>query len=162
MSKIREYSDVELQDIASGALLPNRNKYRDLEIIPGPTKLLPNHNWVSKSLEELEKEDRIDSEGHLTPNIDFNGDPKIVCHFKTELSRATKIKLLNAINDMLEHKSQDLLKPHYTVEVTEGEDINHVKVHIIFDSFNGIEPDNKKGNKTNDARRRSKNAKRRP
>lgn len=110
----------------------------------GPSKLLPDHNWVSKTIEDLEKEGRIDSEGHWTPNIDFNGDPKFACHFKTELSRVTKIKLMNAINDMLEHKSQDLLKPPCSVEVTEGEDINHVKVHIIFDSFYGIEPDHKK------------------
>lgn len=58
---------------------------------------------------------------------------------------------MNAINDMLENKSQDLLKPPCSIEVTKGEDINHVKVHIIFDSFNGIESDNNKGNKTNDA-----------
>ncbi len=141
MSKIREYSDVELQEIVSGALLPNRNKFRDTVFAPGPTKLLPDNSWVHKTVEELEKEGRIDSEGHWTPDIDFNGDPKFACPFKTELSDETKNKLINAINDMLEHKSQDLLKPPYSVEVTEGDDINHVKVHIIFDSFYGIEPE---------------------
>ncbi|MBR1988619.1 MAG: hypothetical protein IKA36_06270 [Clostridia bacterium] len=105
----------------------------------GPTKLLPDHNWIHKTIEELEKEGRINSEGHWTPNIDFNGDPKFACHFKTELSRVTKIKLMNAINDMLEKRSQDLLKPPCSIVVTEGDDKNHVKVHIIFDSFNGIE-----------------------
>ena len=73
-----------------------------------------------------------------TSNIDFNVDPKFACRFKTELSDETKNKLMNAINDMLEHKSQDLLKPPYSIKVTEGEDINHVKIHIIFDSFTGI------------------------
>jgi hypothetical protein len=139
MSKIREYSNVELQEIASGALLPGKNKLRAMELSPGPTKLLPDHSWVRKTLEELEKEGLIDSEGHLTPTIDLNGDPKFACQFKTELSRVTKIKLMNAINDMLEHRSQDLLKPPCSIEVTEGEDKNHVKIHIIFDSFNGIE-----------------------
>ena len=141
MSKIREYSNVELQEIASGALLPEKNKLRVMELHQaGPSKLLPDHSWIHKTIEELENEGRINSEGHLIPNIDFNGDPKIACHFKTELSDETKNKLLNAINDMLEHRSQDLLKPPCSIEVTEGEDINHVKVHIIFDSFNGIEP----------------------
>lgn len=74
-----------------------------------------------------------------TPNNDFNVGPKFACHFKTELSDETKNKLMNAINDMLEHRAQDLLKPPYSIEVTEGEDINHVKVHIIFDSFTEIE-----------------------
>ena len=133
-----------------------------MDFTASPSDILQGHSWVNKALEDLEKAGRIDSDGHWTlPTIDFNGDAKFACHFKTELSRATKVKLLNAINDMLEHKSQDLLKPPCSIEVTEGEDINHVKVHIIFDSFYGIEPDNKKGNKTNDARRRSKNAKRR-
>lgn len=162
MSKIRKYSNANLQKIVLGKLVPKGTKIVSMELQQaGPTRLLPDHNWVRKTLEELEKAGRIDSEGHLTPDIDFNGDAKFACRFKTELSRATKVKLLNAINDMLEHKSQDLLKPPCSIEVTEGEDINHVKVHIIFDSFYGIEPDNKKGNKTNDARRRSKNAKRR-
>lgn len=144
MSKIREYSNVELQEIASGALLPEKNKLRVMELQQaGPSKLLPGHSWVSKALEELEKEGRIDSEGHWTPDIDFDGDLKFACHFKTELSDEAKNKLLNAINDMLEHRSQDLLKPPCSIEVTEGEDINHVKVHIIFDSFNGIEPKRK-------------------
>ena len=111
----------------------------------GPSKFLPDHSWVHKTIEELEKEGRIDSEGHWTPNLEFDGDPKFSCHFKTELSRVTKIKLMNAVNDMLEHRSQDLLKPPCSIVVAEGEDKNHVKVHIIFDSFNGIEPDGKKG-----------------
>lgn len=146
MSKIREYSNVELQEIASGALLPEKNKLRTMELQhAGPSKLLPDHGWVNKALEELEKEGRIDSEGHWTPNINFDGDPKFACHFKTELSRVTKIKLMKAINDMLEHRSQDLLKPPCSIEVTEGDDKDHVKVHIIFDSFNGIEQDDKKG-----------------
>ena len=148
MDKIRPYSDVEIAEIAAGELLPKRNKLRAMELElqqAGPTKLLPDNSWVHKTLEELEKEGWIDSEEHWTPNIDFNGDPKFVCHFKTELSRVTKIKLMKAINDMLEHKSQDLLKPPCSIEVTEGDDKNHVKVHIIFDSFNGIEPDDKKG-----------------
>lgn len=143
--KIREYSNVEIQEIASGALLPSRNKYRDMELSPGPTKLLPSRGWVHKAVEELEKEGRIDSEGDWTPNIDFNGDPKFACRFKTELSDETKNKLMNAINDMLEHRSQDFLKPPCSIEVTEGDDENHVRVHIIFDSFNGIEPDDEKG-----------------
>lgn len=71
--------------------------------------------------------------------IAFNGDPKFACHFNMELSDETKNKLMDAINDMLEHRSQDLLKPPCSIVVTEGDDINHVKVHIIFDSFNGIE-----------------------
>jgi hypothetical protein len=75
--------------------------------------------------------------------LEFDGDPKFMCHFKTELSAVTKIKLLDAINDMLEHKRQDFLKPPCFVEVTEGDDNDHVKVHIIFDSFTGI--DHKKG-----------------
>ena len=146
MSKIREYSNVELQEIASGALLPGKNKLRVMELQhAGPSKLLPDRSWMRKSIEALEKEGRINSEGHWTPNIDFNGDPKIACHFRTELSDETKNKLMNAINDMLEHRSQDLLKPPCSIEVTEGDDENHVKVHIIFDSFNGIEPDDKKG-----------------
>lgn len=146
MSKIREYSNVELQEIASGAMLPMKNKLRVMELQQaGPTKLLPDHNWIHKTIEELEKESRIDSEGHWTPNIDFNGDPKFACHFKTELSDETKNKLMNAINDMLEKRSQDLLKSPCFIEVTEGEDNDHVKVHIIFDSFNGIEPDDEKG-----------------
>lgn len=144
MCKIREYSNNEIQEIASGALLPSRNKYWDMELSPGPTKLLPSRGWVHKAVEELENEGRIDSEGHWTPNIEFDGDPKFACHFKTELSRVTMIKLLNAINDMLENKSQDLLRPPCSVEVTKGDDEHHVKVHIIFDSFNETEPDNKK------------------
>ena len=146
MDKFRPYSDVEIAEIASGALLPGRNKLRAMELQPaGPTKLLPDHNnWV-KTLEELEKEGRIDLDGHWTPNVDFNGDPKFACHFKTELSRVTKIKLMKAISDMLEHRSQDLLKPPCSVEVTEGDDKDHVKVHIIFDSFNGNDQDDKKG-----------------
>ena len=111
-----------------------------MDFTASPSDILQDHSWVNKTLEELEKEGRIDSDGRLKLNIDFNGDPKFACHFKTELSRVIKIKLLNAINDMLEHKSQDLLKPPCSIEVTEGDDVNHVKVHIIFDSFNGIEP----------------------
>lgn len=146
MDKFRPYSDVEIAEIAAGELLPRRNKLRAMELQPdGPSKLLPDHSWVHKTIEELEKEGRIDSERHWTPDIDFDGDPKFACHFKAELSRVTKIKLLNAINNMLENRSQDLLKPPCSVEVTEGDDKDHVKVHIIFDSFNGIEQDDKKG-----------------
>lgn len=110
-----------------------------MDFTASPSDILQGHSWVSKALEDLEKEGRIDSDGHWTPNIDFNGDPKFACHFKTELSDETKNKLMHAINNMLEHKSQDLLKPPCFIEVTEGEDINHVKVHIIFDSFYEIE-----------------------
>lgn len=145
MSKIRNYSDADLKAIAFGELLPKRNKRWAAVFAPGPTKLRPDHSWVHKTVEELEKEGRIDTEGNWTPNIDFNGDPKIACHFKTELSDETKNKLMNAINDMLERRSQDLIKPPCSIEVTEGDDKNHMKVHIIFDSFTGIEPDDKKG-----------------
>ena len=146
MSKTRNYSNANLQKIVFGKLVPKGSKIVSMELQQaGPTRLFPDHDWVSKALEELEKEGRFDSDGHLTPDIDFNVDPKFTCHFKTELSRETKIKLMNAINDMLEHKSQDLLKPPCSIEVTEGDDINHAKVHIIFDSFYGIEPKRKDG-----------------
>ena len=145
MSKITKQRNANLQKIVFGELVPKGSKIVSMELQQaGPTKLLPDHDWVRKSLEELEKAGRIDSEGHLTPTIDLNGNPKFACHFKTELSRATKIKLMNAINDMLEHKSQDLLKPPCSIEVTEGDDINSVKVHIIFDSFYGIESDERR------------------
>ena len=153
MNEIQPYSDVEIAEIASGALLPTSRTLREKRLESenqkiyghGPSKFLPDNSWIHKTVEELEKAGRIDSEGHWTPNIEFDGDPKFSCHFKTELSAATKIELLNAINDMLEHKSQDLLKPPCSIVVAEGEDKNHVKVHIIFDSFTGIEPDNKNG-----------------
>ena len=146
MSKIREYSAAALEAIASGELLPKRNKRWAAVFAPGPTKLLPDHSWVHKTIEELEKEGRIDSEVDWTRDIiKFIDDLKVACHFKTELSDETKNKLMNAINDMLERRSQDLFKPPCSIEVTEGDDKNHMKVHIIFDSFTGIEPDDKKG-----------------
>ena len=145
MSKITKHSNANLQKIVFGELVPKGSKRVSMELQQlGPTKLLPDHDWVSKTLEELEKAGRFNSEGYMTSDIDPNGNPKFACHFKTELSRATKIKLMNAINDMLEHKLQDLLKPPCSIEVTEGDDVNHAKVHIIFDSFYGIEPDERR------------------
>ena len=150
MDEIRPYSDVEIAEIAAGELLPTSRTLLEKRLasenqkihIPGPTKLLPDHSWVRKTVEELEKEGRIDTEGQYKgewkPKFEFDGDPKFLCRFKTKLSAATQTELLNAINDMLEHKRQDILKPPCHIEVTEGEDVDHVKVHIIFDSFTGI------------------------
>jgi hypothetical protein len=136
MDEIRPYSDVEISEIASGELLPTSRTLREKRLESenqkiyghGPSKLLLDNSWVHKTVEELENLGRIDSEEHWTPNLEF----------KTELSAATTIKLMDAISDMLEHKRQDILKSPCFVEVTEGDNTACVKVHIIFDSFTGI------------------------
>lgn len=151
MDKIRPYSDVEIRDIASWGLLPASITIRAMRLesenqkiyVHGPSKLLLDHNWVHKTIGELKKEGRIDTEGYWKPNIEFDGDPKFTCHFKTELNNETKQKLLDSINDMLDHKVQDFLKPPCFIEVTEGDNKDCVKVHIIFDSFIGT--DHEKG-----------------
>lgn len=135
MDKFSPYSDVEIAEIASGELLPKRNKFRAMEFAAGPSKLLTDHSWIHKTVEELEKEGRIDTEGFWKDNPGFDGELKCMCHFNMELSEETKLKLLNAINTVLEKKKQEIFNHPYTVEVTKGDDDDSVKFRILFDPF---------------------------
>ena len=118
MSKIREYSNVELQEIASGALLPAKNKLRVMELTSGPSKLLPDRSLVSKAIEEFDEEGRINSECHMTLEEDAVRKLFTETEIKTLFDEITKILV------------EDLKKVP-----TEMRANGHVPKYVLFDSL---------------------------